>query len=161
MNATTIQSDFVLHLQAQLTALQTGDRESLDLALLADEFETVVGNYRYAVGEHARIIIGILLRPYWVYGDWTELRLQRDLLLAALEDSPSLLHSADPQVAAAYEPARCTARLSGQHDWPETTPWPTLQTLLAAVECADQHYLALEQAHDPRFGRLEPILKMA
>ena len=161
MNAATIQSDFVLRLQAQLTALQAGDREALDLPLLADEFEAVVGSYRHAVQEHAEIIIGILLRPYWIYGDWTELQLQRDLLLGALEDSPSLLSSADQQVFAAYKHAHSTACLQGQHHWPEITPWPTLPTLLDAVEQADQHYLALEQAHDPRFAQLEPIPKTA
>ena len=73
----------------------------------------MVCSYRYAVREYAEIIIRILLRPYWIYGDWTELKLQRDLLLAALDDSPSLLSSADQQVVAAYEHARCTARLLG------------------------------------------------
>ena len=161
MSAAAIQSDFVLLLQAQLTALQAGDREALDLPLLADEFEAVVGSYRHEVREHAKIIIGTLLRPYWIYGDWTELQLQRDLLLGALDDSPSLLSSADQQAVAAYEQAHSTARLQGQHHWPEITPWPTLQTLLDAVAQADQHYLTLEQAHDPRFAQLEPIPKTA
>jgi hypothetical protein len=161
MNAAAIQSDFVLLLQAQLTALQAGDREALDVPLLADEFEAVVGSYRHAVREHAEMIIGILQRPYWIYGDWTELQLQRDLLLGALDDSPSLLSSADEQVITAYQHAHSTARLQGQHHWPDLTPWPTLQTLLDAVEQANQHYLALEQAHDPRFASLEPIPKTA
>ena len=43
MSATAIQSDFVMLLQSQLTALQVGNREALDLPLLASEFESVVG----------------------------------------------------------------------------------------------------------------------
>jgi len=35
MSATTIQTDFVQLLQAQLAALQAGDRDALDLPLLA------------------------------------------------------------------------------------------------------------------------------
>ena len=103
MGATTIQSDFVLLLHAQLAALQAGDRDALDLPLLASEFESVAGRYRNEVQEHAEIIIGILMRTDWVYGDWTELKLHRDLLMGALDDSPSLLGSADLQVVAAYE----------------------------------------------------------
>ena len=63
MSAVAIHSDFLLLLQAQLKALQTGDREALDLPLLADEFEAVVGRYQHAVGEHAENIIRILQRP--------------------------------------------------------------------------------------------------
>jgi hypothetical protein len=56
MSAVAIHSDFLLLLQAQLKALQTGDRDALDLPLIADEFEAVVGRYQHAVGEHARAI---------------------------------------------------------------------------------------------------------
>ena len=159
MSATAIQSDFVMLLQSQLTALQVGNREALDLPLLASEFESVVGGYRNEIQERAEIIIGVLMRTYWVYGDWTELKLHRDLLLGALDDSPSLMGSADMQVAAAYEHAHGIAVLHGLHYWPETTPWPTLQILLDAASDADIRYLALEQAHDARFARLEPIPK--
>ena len=78
-------------LQSQMTALQAGNREALDLPLLASEFESIVGGYLNEVHKRAEIIIGILMRTYWVYGDWTELKLQRDLLLGALDDSPCLL----------------------------------------------------------------------
>ncbi len=159
MSATTIQTDFVQLLQTQLAALQAGDRDALDLPLLADELEPVVGCYRNEVREHAEIIIGILMRTDWVYGDWTELKLHRDLLLGAMDDSPSLMGSADMQVVAAYEHAHGIAVLHGLHYWPETTPWPTLQMLLDAASDADIRYLALEQAHDTRFARLEPIPK--
>ena len=159
MSATTIPSDFVLLLQSQLTALQAGDREALDLPLLASEFESVVGGYRHAVQEHAEIIIGILMRGDWVYGDWTELQIQRDLLMGALDDSPSLLSSADHQVTAAYDHALGKATLRGEHHWPKLTPWPTLQILLEAVAKADQQYLSLEQSHDRSFAQLEPIPK--
>ena len=159
MSATTIQSDFVLLLHAQLAALQAGDRDALDLPLLASEFESVAGRYRNEVREHAEIIIGILMRTDWVYGDWTDLKLHSDLLLGAMDDSPSLLSSADLQVVAAYEHVHSIAVLHGQHDWPDATPWPTLQMLLVATAEADSRYLALEQAHDPRFARLEPIPK--
>ncbi len=101
----------------------------------------------------------ILQRTDWIYGDWTELKLQRDLLLGALHDSPSLLVSADREVAAAYGQARCAACVHGQHHWPEATPWPTLQMLLDAAGHADRHYLALEQSQDSRFAQLKPIPK--
>ena len=87
------------------------------------------------------------------------MKLQRDLLMGSLDDSPSLLGSADQQVVAAYEHAQSSACLQGQHHWPENTPWPTLQSLLDAAELADQHYLVLEQAHDSCFRQLEPIPK--
>ena len=109
MSATAIQSDFVMLLQTQLTALQAGNREALDLPLLASEFESVVGGYLNEVHKRAEIIIGVLMRTYWVYGDWTELKLQRDLLLGALDDSPCLLSSADRQVTTADGHASCTA----------------------------------------------------
>ena len=91
------------------------------------------------------------MRTDWVYGDWTELKLQHDLLLGAMDVSPSLMGSADMQVAAAYEHAHGIAVLHGLHYWPETTPWPTLQMLLDAAAETDRHYFALEQAHDPPF----------
>ncbi len=159
MSATLIQSDFVVLLQSQLTALQTGNLEALDLPLLASEFESVLGGYSNEIQERAEIIIGILMRTYWVYGDWTELKLQRDLLLEALDDSPCLLGSADSQVAAAYEEALCTAVVHGEHYWPEEVPWPTLQMLLDAVGNADRRYLVLEQSANHSFAQLEPIPK--
>ena len=159
MGATAIQSDFVVLLQSQLTALQAGNREALDLPLLASEFESVLGDYRNEIQERAEIIIGILMRTHWVYGDWTELKLQRDLLLGALDDSPCLLSSADHQVIAAYEHASCTASVHGEHHWPKATPWPTLQLLLDAVGNADHCYLALEQSANHAFAQLEPIPK--
>ena len=159
MGATAIQSDFVMLLQSQLTALQTGNREALDLPLLASEFESVLGGYSNEIQERAEIIIGILMRTHWVYGDWTELKLQRDLLLGALDDSPCLLSSADRQVTAAYEHASCTASLHGEHHWPKASPWPSLQMLLDAVRQADHCYLALEQSANHSFAQLEPIPK--
>ena len=159
MGATAIQSDFVVLLQSQLTALQAGNREALDLPLLASEFESVLGGYSNEIQERAEIIIGILMRTHWVYGDWTELKLQRDLLLGALDDSPCLLSSADHQVIAAYEHASCTASVHGEHHWPKASPWPKLQILLDAIGNADQRYLALEQSHDRFFAQLEPIPK--
>ncbi|PZN70480.1 MAG: hypothetical protein DM484_28480 [Candidatus Methylumidiphilus alinenensis] len=47
-------------LQSQLTALQVGNREALDLPLLASEFESVVGDYCNEIQERAEIIIRIL-----------------------------------------------------------------------------------------------------
>jgi len=154
-----MQSDFAMLLQSQLTALQAGNREALDLPLLASEFESVVGGYLNEVHKRAEIIIGILMRTHWVYGDWTELKLQRDLLLGALDDSPCLLGSADRQVTAAYEHASCTASVHGEHHWPKETPWPTLQMLLNAVGNADRRYLILEQSANHSFAQLEPIPK--
>jgi hypothetical protein len=159
MSATAMPSDFVMLLQSKLTALQAGNREALDLPLLASEFESIVGGYRNEVKERAEIMIGVLMRTCWVYGDWTELKLQRDLLLGALDDSPCLLGSADRQVDAAYEHASCTASLHGEHHWPKATPWPTLQMLLDAVGNTDRDYLALEQSQVPSFAQLEPISK--
>ena len=159
MGATAIQSDFVMLLKSQLTALQTGNLEALDLPLLASEFESVLGGYSNEIHERAEIIIGILMRTYWVYGDWTELKLQRDLLLGALDDSPCLLSSADSQVTDGYEHASCTASVHGEHHWPKASPWPTLQMLLDAVGNANQRYLALEQSHDRFLAQLEPIPK--
>jgi hypothetical protein len=159
MSATAMPSDFVMLLQSQLVALRAGDREALDLPLLASEFETIVGGYLNEVHKRAEIIIGILMRTHWVYGDWTELKLQRDLLLGALDDSPCLLGSADRQVAAAYEQAACTASVQGEHHWPKASPWPTLQMLLDAVGNADRRYLILEQSANHSFAQLEPIPK--
>jgi hypothetical protein len=159
MGATAIKSDFIMLLQSQLTALQAENREALDLPLLASEFESVLGGYRNEIQERAENIIGILMRTYWIYGDWTELKLQRDLLLGALDDSPCLLSSADRQVTAAYEHASCTASLHGEHYWPKASPWPSLQALLDAVGLADHCYLALEQSANDSFAQLEPIPK--
>ncbi len=87
------------------------------------------------------------------------MKLQRDLLLEALDDSPCLLGSADSQVAAAYEEALCTAVVHGEHHWPGDIPCPTLQMLLDAVGNADHCYLALEQSANHAFAQLEPIPK--
>lgn len=109
--------DYVRHLadlQAQLlrlhAAAEAGDARLLlqearntDWRILLDEFESVVGRYRYGVGHYARRILRNLLQPFLLYFHVQELRHWAYMLEATLRDSPSLLVDVDHQVSEAWD----------------------------------------------------------
>jgi hypothetical protein len=151
-------ADFVKFLASQLEALRTRRFDELDVETLVDEMESVVGQYRHAVGDHAQRLIEILMRPYYVYGDWNDLHFESDMLHGALKDSPSLAKTAAAEIKHAYEMARLRAELYSEpgwlQEWPKRCPWKTLKDLLAAVKARDAEYLALERAGDEDFANL-------
>lgn len=168
------RADFAKYLASQLEALRARSFDKLDVETLVDELESVVGHYRHAVGDHPGELIQILLRPYYVYGDWNDLHFESDMLHSALEDSPSLARTAAAQIKDAYDMVRLKAELHGTPGWPENwpkrCPWKTLNDLLAAVKARDADYRALEQAGDADFAngrrvevawRLKPRLERA
>jgi hypothetical protein len=83
-------SDFVKWLESQLAALRARQFDNLDVDKLAEELEGVVGRCRREIEDRPRRLIPILMRPYDVYGDWTDLHEEWQTLLSALKDSPSL-----------------------------------------------------------------------
>lgn len=147
-------ADFVKFLASQLEALHARRFDELDMETLVDEFESVVGQSRYALRDHAERLIEILMRPYYVYGDWNDLHFESDMLHSALKDSPSLAKTAPAEIKDAYEMARLKAELHGEPGWPKRCPWETLKDLLAAVKARDAEYRALEQAGDADFANL-------
>jgi hypothetical protein len=150
--------DFVKWLQSQLDAFRDRRFEELDVDALACELEPVVGKYRSAVRRHAHRLFRILMRPYYVYGDWNDRNFERSMLGFALKDSPSLADTADSDIAEAYSHARVEADLHGESGWPEECHLKTLEALFAAAEARDAEYIALEQEGDADFasGRCAP-----
>ena len=146
--------DFVKWLQGQLKAFRARRFEQLDVEVLGDELEGVVAIYRREVRERAERLFRILMRREYVYGDWTDLTSEWDMLLEAIKDSPSLVKTAPAQIKAAYQLARFKAKLQCDGGWPATCPWPTLEALRRAVRARDREYLALEQKGDPDFRGL-------
>jgi Domain of unknown function DUF29 len=146
--------DFVKRLESQLRALRGGCFDELDVELLIDEWEGVVAQYRGAVRDHAERLIQILMRPYYVHGDWNDLYFEWDMLRSALKDSPSLAKRAAADIRSAYRPARLRAELHGEHGWPKRCPWKGLDDLLAAVKARNAEYIALERAGDADFANL-------
>lgn len=147
-------ADFVKWLNSQLRAFRARRFEKLDVEALACELEGVVGGYRGEVRHCVERLIAILMRPYCVYGDWDDLRGEQDVLLSALEDSPSLAHGAQARIKRIYRNVRLRAELHGQHGWPKKCPWKRLKDLLAAVDARNAQYLALERARDADFENL-------
>lgn len=106
--------DYALNLGSILSSIQNlaaqpSDVEifslvrTIDWRTLADEFEPVVGRYRNAVYKYARHLIKNLRRPYLRYHDHCQLRHWSFMLDRALSDSPSLMDTADAQVAKAWK----------------------------------------------------------
>jgi len=144
-------ADFVKWLQGQLKAFRARRFEELDVEVLGDELESVVGRYRHEVYDRAERLIPILMRREHVYGDWDDLRFEWDVLCGALKESPSLAKTAPAQIKRAYRLARLTAELQCEGGWPATCPWRTLEALRRAVRARDREYLALEWKGDPDF----------
>lgn len=149
-------ADFVKWIQGQLEAFRARRFEQLDVEALGDELESVVGEYRYAVEEHAERLFRILKRPEYVYGDWNDLMYESSMLDLALRHSPSLAKTAATQIKSAYRLARGEAELHGEGVWPAKCPWPTLDALRRAMRARYREYLALEQKGDPDFLDLSP-----
>ena len=146
--------DFVKWLQGQLKAFRARLFEQLDVEALGDELEGVVATYRREVRERAERLIAILMRREYVYGDWTDLWSEWDMLCEAIKDSPSLANTAPAQIKRAYRYARVNAELHGEGRWPATCPWRTLEALRRAVRARDREYRVLEQKGDPDFRSL-------
>jgi len=70
--------DFVKWLQGQLKAFRACRFEELDVEVLGDELESVVGKYRHEVRDRAERLFRILMRREYVYGDWNDLRFEWD-----------------------------------------------------------------------------------
>lgn len=88
--------DFVKWLQSQLKAFRAHRFEEL-----GDELEGVVGRCRHEVRDRAKRLFHILMRREYVYGDWTDLQFEWDMLCSALRDSPSLVKTAQAQIKGA------------------------------------------------------------
>jgi len=149
--------DFVKWLQGQLKAFRACRFEELDVEVLGDELESVVGKCRHEVRDRAKRLFRILMRREYVYGDWNDLQFEWDMLRSALKDSPSLVKTAQAQIKRAYPHARVEAHLHGEGVWPAKCPWLTLEALRRAVRARYREYLTLEQQGDPDFGALRPI----
>lgn len=154
-------ADFVKFLQSQLKAFRARRFEKLDVEVLGDELEGIVGRYRFEVRERAKRLIEILMKREYVYGDWTDLYGEWDMLSEAIKDSPSLAKTTPAQIKRAYESARLAAELhsisdlDGEEAWPTKCPWPTLDALRRAVKVRYREYLTIERevGWDP-WGRM-------
>jgi len=98
--------DFVTFLASQLEAFRARRFDELDVEHVRCELEAVVGRYRHEVAHRARRLIPILMRPYYVYGYWNDLRHEAYMLRSAVEDSPSLAARANREIKGAYFHAR-------------------------------------------------------
>lgn len=152
--AATKRVDFVKWLASQLKAFRARRFEKLDVEAVGCELESVVGRYKHAIRHHAERLIPILMRSYYVHGDWNDLHFHWDMLHGAIEDSPSLLKRAAAEIKSAYELARLEAELHGEGGWPRRCPWKSLAEFRAAVKARDAQYLALERACDADFANL-------
>lgn len=160
-------SDYCQHLDATYALLEQlqSATDRCDMATVAEialavdweavtgEFEPVVGRYRTAVYRHGRRIIRNLRRPYMLYHDCVNLDLQLDMLRGAIEDSPSLLAAAGEALQKAYDTVVRREALRGHRpdDAPASTPWPTIEALIAAAEAKLQRGRVLEDAGDSDF----------
>jgi hypothetical protein len=112
---------------------------------MGDELEGVVATYRSEVRERAERLFRILMRREYVYGDWNDLTSEWDMLLEAIEDSPSLAKTAPAQIKRAHQSARLSAALHGEGMWPTKCLWPTLEALRRAVRARYREYLTIER----------------
>lgn len=145
-----------LQLQQIRDAAKQGDTgkvseivQSVDWEAVADEFESVAMRYSRAVYRHGRRIISNLLLPYISYHDCVKLDLQIDMLRGAIEDSPSLLATANAQLESAYQRELQRRR---NHEKPPTSPWPTIDALIAAADAKIQRGQELEAAGNTDFN---------
>lgn len=109
---------------------------AVDWSIVAGEFETVAGRYRWAVFRHGRRIMRNLLRPYMLYYDCSELAIEIDMLRSAVEDSPSLLANASEALEEAYRAVLRREALRGHPPQGASAalPWPTIEALIKAAE---------------------------
>lgn len=126
---------------------------AVDWEAVISEFESVAGRYRQAVYRHARRIIRNLRRPYMLYQDCVDLRLQLNMLRGAIEDSPSLLATAGAVLQEANQAVLHRETLRGHRpiDAPASMPWPTIEALIEAAEDKLRRGLALETAGNPDY----------
>lgn len=126
---------------------------AVDWEAVTGEFETVAGRYRMAVYRHGRRIIRNLRRPYMLYEDCVNLRLQLDMLRDMILDSPSLLATAGPALQEAYKAVLSREAGRGHPPWdaPASTPWPTIEALIEAAEDKLRRGRELEAAGDPEY----------
>jgi hypothetical protein len=148
--------DFTKHIALQLEALRARRFAELDVETLVDELESVVGRYRHEVYHHAKKLIRILMRPYYVYGDWNDLHHEWFMLCSSIEDSPTLAKAVPADIKEAYKHTRVAAELYGDHGdgWPKKCPWKTLKDLRAAVDAQNAEFIALERAGDADLAAL-------
>lgn len=162
--ATSTVSDYCRHLDAtyalllQLrSATARGDMaavaeivRAVDWEAVASEFETVAGHYREAIYRHGCRIVRNLRRPYMLYQDCVDLRLQLDMLRGAIEDSPSLVATAGAALQEAYrdEINQEATRGRPRGNAPAPSPWPTIEALIEAADDKLRRGLALETAGD-------------
>lgn len=123
--------------------------QTVDWGAVADEFESVAMRYNRAVYRHGRRIISNLLLPYISYHDCVKLHLQIDMLRGAIEDSPSLWTTAAAQLESAYQRELQRRR---NHEKPATSPWPTIDALIAAADAKIQRGSELEAAGNLDFN---------
>ncbi len=131
--------------------------QAVDWEAVASEFESVPMRYSRAVYRHGRKIIRNLLLPYMLYHDCVKLDLQIDMLLGAIEDSPSLLITSAVQLESAYQ--REISRLRGHEkiNAPATLPWTTIEILIEAANEKIQRGHELETAGNPDFNNYRRV----
>lgn len=131
--------------------------QKVDWEVVASEFEPVAGRYRSAVYRHGRRIMRNLRRPYMLYHDCVNLDIQIEMLRGAIEDSPSLLSTAGKALDQAYQSVLLREVIRG-HKKPDsqnyksaTSPWPTIDALIAAADAKIQRGRELEAAGNKDF----------
>lgn len=161
-------NDFCQHLDASYSllmqiqeAVKQDDSEkvtklikSVDWETVTSEFEPVVRRYRNDVYRHGRKIIRNLLKPYYLYNDKVNLQVQMDLLLGAIQESPSLLISQGEELERAYQ---TVLRHDVLHDrkrtnTPDKSPWLTVESLIDSANKKLQFSYALERNGNKDYG---------
>lgn len=127
-------------IQEMQSAVTAGDSERIeqiaketDWAVLADEFESVVGRYKSEVRRHSQKLIRNLRRPYIIYHDCIQAAFHREMIVGAIKDSPSLRAVADQQITDAWERDVDRYSLKGRQSQ-ETKPIKSLTDLYLAAK---------------------------
>jgi len=161
-------NDFCQHLETNYSLLvqiqesvKQGDCEkvtnlikSVDWGTVTGEFEPVVRRYHNEVYRCGRQIIRILLKPYYLYQDQVNLDIQMNMLLGAIQDSPSLLISQGKELEKAYQ---TVLRQNELHDRKSTlttdkSPWLTVESLIESADKKLQFMFALDRSGNKDFG---------
>ena len=120
----------------------TGDQlqlisKQIEWSVLADEFEPVVGRYRFGIRRYAKKLIRNLRRPYLVYHDCVQAAHWRDMIVWAIKDSPSLRLVADQQIFDAWERDVRRDQLKGRESRMIPQPLSLAELYLAAKQKID------------------------